>query len=199
MKLKDLYNHIAETMQVGRINFANTIKKVEKHECTLDGMTDEIEWWMTMRNNQEYHCAFSDTNELMFVAITKNTILNGISYTEFLAANTYDGFAGNSFFQRFVYFLKTQKNKPVLIGNVISPATEKSLKKTYATGRFKMYWVDTSTNTQHSFQPDTIDSFTSLMDKTNNRLIIESSKPIFPRFREPGNYLSGAILFEDIE
>ena len=135
----------------------------------------------------------------MFVAITKNTILNGIPYTEFLAANTYDGFAGNSFFQRFVYFLKTQKYKPVLIGDVISPATEKSLKKTYSTGRFKMHWLDTTNNKTHAFAPDTIDSYTSLFDKTSNRLIIESSKPIFPRYSEIDNYLSGVILFEDIE
>lgn len=186
-------------MQIGKINFDNIITKVEKCECILDGFTDGIEWWVTTKNNQKYHCAFSDKDELMFLAITKNTIVNEIEYTEFLAANTYAGFSGHSFFQRCIYFLKTQKGKPVLVGDVISSATVQSLKKTYATGRFRMHWLDTSTNNKHVFTPDTIDSFASIFDKTNNRLIIESSKPIFPRYCEPENYLSGVIIFEDIE
>lgn len=199
MNLKELEVAINETMHVGKISFTNKIPHIPKTSCSHDGTTDGIDWFLIVINNKNYYLAYSDEDIPMFVGVTQDTTIGHIEYTEFIAATTHAGFEGNSFFPRLLYFLKTQKQKPVLIGDIISNATIQSLDKAYATGRFRMNWVDTDTNVKTKYNQTEVYTHTSVEQPTNIRLVVENTKPIFPRYRDDSILISDVILFEDIE
>jgi hypothetical protein len=180
------YFEIIETMEMGKFDFSSHFKKYEWTDCFHEGRTDNIEWYSISEGNITFYIAFTGLSQ-SFICSTKIVVINDCDYIELRQAQTYKGSEGNNYLTKLMYFLKTQKEMPLIIGDIISSATIEVIKKANATGRFKMAWLNLDNNV--------FSDFTSLIEPNNNRIIIEHSKPIMPRYFEQGNPLSYGTLF----
>lgn len=192
------YSEIIETMEMGKFNFEKHFPKFNMEDCTHDGRTEDTDWYTVTHANIIYYIVFYGSHQV-FVCSTKYTQLNGIDYIELSQAQTYSGHTGNNYLIKLMYFLKTQKQKPLLMGDIVSSATISILKKANNTGRFSMNWLDTNTHVKTKLDNGTFSNYTSLEEPNHNRIIVESSKPIMPRYFDSSNPLSYGTMFEDLD
>lgn len=126
----------------------------------------------------------------------KTKTIHGKTYLEIIGAQVYGDNTGNKFLERILFFLKTHEQYTLLIGNTISTATKNIISKLENTKRFTMSILDVESNTKIPFTNAEFQNSISYEMPTTKQVVLETSKPISPRYFDPNNLLSAIDLFE---
>ena len=182
-------------MLVGKYDLTKYLPQVSVQDTTHLGILDTDNIYKFEDGQYEYYLIYRNMIQV-FCLCAKQRNIHGVNYLEILGAQVYGDNTGNKFLERVLFFLKTHEHYPLLIGNTISSATKNIISKLEKTKRFSMSILDVDTNLKVPFSDIEFQKSISYESPTSKQIVLETSKPISPRYHDPNNILSAIVLFE---
>lgn len=178
----------------------NDIEKYMRDNGKRAGSFNGIDIWHAKYNSVDLYGIFIKSENLFVGFLSFHHIKYDKEYLQFLNAYILPKYRNNGYVTKVLWFVKDRYGKSIIDYGVLSGSGLKLYKSLNATGRFKLYWMNTDTLEKADIE-DTNQKISDI-ETTKWRIVIEKSDGIgldMNKDGNSGNIIAGMYkLFEDV-